>query len=309
MRASGSTGLLFFLAMLGLLFSGKSQYFIKIMEKFKDTLPIDALLPELRQLLQQGHVVLSSPPGSGKTTRVPLALLDEDWLQGSKIIMLEPRRPAARMAAYRMATQLNERVGQAVGYQVRLDRKISPDTRIEVLTEALLTRRLQSDPELTGVGLVIFDEFHERSLQADLGLALSLDVCGALRPDLRLLIMSATLDEVRVARLIEAEVLAGDGGLYPVEESFLSLPVDEVLKGTVKQVLKALGNHDGDLLVFLPGVAEIGKTQTLLEGCGLDVDIKVCMDNCLRPNRKWYCSRRIKGDNGLFSVRILRKPV
>ena len=142
------------------------------MRKFEPRLPIDEILPEVCITLAQSNLVLSSPPGSGKTTRVPLALLDEPWLAGRKIIMLEPRRPAARMAAHQMASLLGQKVGDQVGYQVRFDRRIGNDTRIEVLTEGLLTRRLQQDPELSGVGVVIFDEFHERSLVADLGLAL-----------------------------------------------------------------------------------------------------------------------------------------
>ena len=157
-------------------------------------LPIDHILPELLQTLAtQNNVVLQAPPGAGKTTRVPLALLNEPWLAPHKIIMLEPRRLAARNAAHFMATSLAEEVGQTVGYRVRLDSRIGPKTRLEVVTEGVLTRMLQSDPSLEGVGLVIFDEFHERSLQADLGLALCLESQAALRDDLKLLVMSATL--------------------------------------------------------------------------------------------------------------------
>ena len=192
-------------------------------------LPVEHSLPRLRAALAQGHAVLCSPPGSGKTTRVPQALLDEPWLQGRSIIMLEPRRPAARMAALYMSQLLNEPVGQTVGYQVRLDKRLNDQTRIQVLTEGLLTRRLQQDPELSDVGLVIFDEFHERSLAADLGLALCLEVCEALREDLRVLVMSATLDEQAVAELMGAQVVSSAGGLFPV---------------TIEHCQTASGSHD-----------------------------------------------------------------
>ena len=166
-----------------------------------NSLPIDEVLPALRQALQQrDEAVLEAPPGAGKTTRVPLALLGEAWLAGQTIIMLEPRRLAARAAAERLASELGERVGETVGYRIRLDSKVGPNTRIEVVTEGILARRLQDDPALEGVGLVIFDEFHERSLDADLGLALALDAQSVLREDLRLLVMSATLDGAAVAR-------------------------------------------------------------------------------------------------------------
>ena len=183
------------------------------------TLPIVPLLPALRQTLAAAcNAVLQAPPGAGKTTRVPLALLDADWLGDRKIIVLEPRRLAARAAARFMARSLGERVGETVGYRVRLDASVGPRTRIEVVTEGILTRRLQDDPALEDVGLVVFDEFHERSLQADLGLALCLDTQGVLRPDLRLLVMSATLDGASVARLLgEAPLLTSAGRGYEVD--------------------------------------------------------------------------------------------
>ncbi|HEY5597811.1 MAG TPA: DEAD/DEAH box helicase, partial [Kiloniellales bacterium] len=163
--------------------------------------PVDAVIPQLSEALAQGpSALLVAEPGAGKTTRVPLKLLDAAWLKGQKIVMLEPRRLAARAAAHRMADTLGEEIGETVGYSVRLDRKVSAKTRIEVITEGILTRRLQSDPELKGTGLVIFDEFHERSLDGDLGLALTLDVQRALRGDLKMLVMSATLDVARVAQ-------------------------------------------------------------------------------------------------------------
>lgn len=221
-------------------------------------LPIDDALPRLAEALAGGHAVLSAPTGSGKTTAVPLALLDSPWLAGRKIILLEPRRPAARMAARRMAQLLSEPVGERVGYQVRMERRIGPATRIEVLTEGLLTRRLQSDPELQGVGLVIFDEYHERSLQADLGLALCLDICAGLREDLRILVMSATLDAEKVAGLLRGQVVRASGSSYPVEVKYLA-PADRreplvVMPGLVQQALSA---SNGDVLAFLPGRREI----------------------------------------------------
>ena len=170
-------------------------------------LPVVEAMERLRSALAQGHAVLTAEPGSGKTTLTPLLLLDEPWLRQRKILMLEPRRPAARMAARRMAQLLGERVGQTVGYQIRFERRISAATRIEVLTEGLLLRRLQADPELPGVGLVIFDEFHERNLQGDLSLALSLDVVAELREDLRLLVMSASLDAGPLVDLMPAQAV------------------------------------------------------------------------------------------------------
>ncbi|HID46301.1 MAG TPA: DEAD/DEAH box helicase, partial [Chromatiaceae bacterium] len=218
------------------------------------SLPVEEILPQLRDTLAKGHAVLASPPGSGKTTRVPLALLDEPWLSSRNILMLEPRRPAARMAATYMAHLLGEAVGATIGYQVRMERKIGHRTRIEVLTEGLLVRRLQADPELSDVGLVIFDEYHERSLQADLGLALCLDVCASLREDLRLLVMSATLDEQAVADMMGASVISSDGGLYPVDVRYLGKSAGrEVLPATRKLAQQACQEHQGDVLVFLPG--------------------------------------------------------
>jgi len=222
-------------------------------------LPIRDVLPELRAALARGHAVLAAPPGSGKTTVVPLALLDEAWLGGGRIVMLEPRRLAARAAAARMAELDGTAVGDTVGYQVRFDRRISARTRIEVLTEGILTRRLQGDPELRGVGLVIFDEFHERSIHADLALALCLDVTRSLRDDLRLLVMSATLDTGPVAALLGgATVVRGEGRQYPVELRYLERRVDGPLLPIVERATRrALAEQAGDLLVFLPGGGEI----------------------------------------------------
>lgn len=231
----------------------------------KDTaLPIDPVLPELQRCLTQGHALLSAPTGSGKTTRVPLALLKANWLRERSILMLEPRRPAARMAAARMATLLDERVGETVGYQVRFERQMGPGTRIEVLTEGILTRRIQHDPELRGCGLLIFDEFHERSLQADLGLALALDV-ASLREDLRILMMSATLETERLAALLDdAPVIRGDGRAYPVALHYLERSERDPLSAMLPALHRALRDHRGDILAFLPGAGEIQRLAAQL---------------------------------------------
>src|SRR5688572_28700715 len=192
-------------------------------------LPVREALPALRAALtRERSAVLAAPPGSGKTTLIPLALLDEPWLKGQKILVLEPRRLAARAAARRMASLLGEAVGETVGYQVRFERRISARTRVEVITEGLLTRRLQADAELPGVGLVIFDEFHERSLEVDLALALALDARANLNPQLRVLVMSATLDTAAVSRLLGgAPVVESGGRLYPVDVRYRPVKSDD----------------------------------------------------------------------------------
>lgn len=232
------------------------------------SLPIDPLLPAISEALAQlPCVILEAPPGAGKTTRVPLALLDQPWLVEQKIVMLEPRRLATRAAAQRMANSLNERIGETVGYQIRLDRAIGPKTRIEVVTEGILTRRLQDDAGLEGVGLVIFDEFHERSLDADLGLALTLDVQRNLRPDLRVMVMSATLDGDALARLFpDAPVLRSEGRSFPVETRYLyAPPANRIAPAVANAILKALAETAGDVLAFLPGEREIRNTAALLD--------------------------------------------
>ncbi|TVQ93770.1 MAG: ATP-dependent helicase HrpB [Chromatiaceae bacterium] len=227
-------------------------------------LPIDPSLPPLLAALAVGHAVLTAPTGSGKTTRVPLALLSAPWLARRRLLLLTPRRPAARMAAARMAALLGEPVGDQVGYQVRFERHIGPRTRIEVLTEGILTRRLQADPELTGVGLVIFDEFHERSLQTDLALALALDTTQ-LRPDLRLLVMSATLDAAPVAALLGgAPLITGTGRSFPVTVHYAERAPADAVAAVAPAVHQALAAQAGDCLVFLPGVAEIARVATQL---------------------------------------------
>jgi len=231
-------------------------------------LPIEEVLPELReQLASRRAVVLQAPPGAGKTTMVPLALLGEPWLAGQSILILEPRRLAARAAAMRMSQLLGESVGETVGYRIRFDSKVSARTRIEVLTEGILTRRLQGDPELKGVGLVVFDEFHERHLHADLALALCLDSQRGLREDLKILMMSATLDGAAVSRLLEdAPIVTSAGRSYPVDIRYLPRDPQGPLAATVAEaVTRALDDGEGDILAFLPGAWEIRRAQELLQ--------------------------------------------
>ncbi|MEW8553551.1 MAG: ATP-dependent helicase HrpB [Candidatus Thiodiazotropha sp.] len=239
-------------------------------------LPVNRIMPELVEALaSSGRALLSAPPGSGKTTLVPLHLLEAPWMRGRRLLLLEPRRLAARTAASRMAQLLGEAVGEQVGYSIRLERKVSPKTRIEVVTEGILTRRLQQDPQLEGVGLLIFDEFHERNLQSDLALALALDAQQGLREDLRLLVMSATLDTERVAALMEdAPVVAAAGRTFPVAQHYLGLKPDKraIAEQVATAVTKAWHQEQGDLLVFLPGVAEIRRVARLLAAKHADSD-------------------------------------
>lgn len=219
-----------------------------------------------RTLGQNNAAVLVAPPGAGKTTRVPLALLDAPWAKAKKIIVLEPRRIAARASAERMAKTLGERAGETVGYRVRFGSKISRATRIEVVTEGIFSRQILDDPELNGVAAVLFDEFHERSLDADLGLALARDAQTGLREDLRLLVMSATLDGARVAKLLgDAPVVESEGRAFPVETRYLSRKVDVPLERQMADsIATALRADPGSVLAFLPGAAEIRRTQNLL---------------------------------------------
>lgn len=233
--------------------------------------PIDVLLPQiLASLRKHPRLVLEAPPGAGKTTRVPPALLDQPWLEGRKVLMLEPRRIAARAAAEFMAAQRGERVGETVGYRIRFESKVSAATRIEVVTEGILTRMVQDDPELAGIGAILFDEFHERHLHGDVGAALALDVQANLRPDLRLVIMSATLDGERVARWFDAPQLASEGRSFPVRiahpparagEAFPERGWPFHLRRAVEQ---ALAENDGDVLAFLPGRREIEQARAAL---------------------------------------------
>ena len=250
-------------------------------------LPIDAALPELSAALaEHGVAVLQAPPGAGKSTVVPLALLDEPWAKHKRLVMLEPRRLATRAVANRMAFTLGESVGETVGYRMRLDSRISRATRIEVVTEGVLTRMLQDDPALEGTALVIFDEFHERSLQADLGLALLLDARANLAPALKVLVMSATLEAERIAAMLSAPIVATAGRMFPVEARYAGrgappLPgVHLAAQASPERLMahlvqRALSEESGDVLVFLPGAGEIRRVQAFLDSAGLQSDVRV----------------------------------
>lgn len=232
-------------------------------------LPVTAVLPELKAALaDRGKAVLVAPPGAGKTTLVPIALLDEPWMNGGTILLLEPRRLAARAAARRMASLLGEEPGGTVGYAMRMERKASARTRILVVTEGILARMIIDDPSLEGISAVIFDEFHERSLDGDFALALTLDVMGALRPDLRLIVMSATLDGARVAELLgDAPVLESAGRSYPVDVRYMDRSPNDTMETAVASAIQMLlRDESGSILAFLPGQREIQRVQDLLEG-------------------------------------------
>ena len=246
-------------------------------------LPVETALPDLRAALRDhGSAVLQAPPGAGKTTRVPLALLGEPWLGGARIVMLEPRRLAARAAASHMSRLLGEEVGGTVGYRVRLDTRVSARTRVEVVTEGVLTRMLHDDPSLDGTGLVIFDEFHERSVHADLGLALALQTRALLRDDLRLLVMSATLDGGPVAAMLpsgrgrEVPVITSTGRAFPVAVRWAEQrPPGRIENAVATAVREAVRRDQGDVLVFLPGAGEIRRVETLLGEWPLPADTRV----------------------------------
>ena len=242
------------------------------------TLPIEKVLPSLKESLRSYMgAVLVAPPGAGKTTRVPFALLNEPWLAGRRILMLEPRRLATRSAAQYMADSLGERVGETVGYRVRQDTRVGPKTKIEVITEGVLTRLLQNDPSLENVGAVIFDEFHERSLHADLGLALCLQSQGILREDLRILVMSATLVVEPIAKLLgNAPVITSEGRSFPIETQYLPHPIQGSPETAVaRTIVQALESNEGNILVFLPGVAEIRRVEGYLKDTELKRHIKI----------------------------------
>ncbi len=238
-------------------------------------LPITPLLPRIRASLHEHpRLVLEAPPGAGKTTQVPPTLLDETWLAGRKIVMLEPRRIAARAAAAFMAAQRGEAVGQTIGYRIRFESRVSDATRIEVVTEGILTRMLQDDPELPEVGALVFDEFHERHLAGDLGAALALDAQASLRPDLRLIVMSATLEGTRIAEWLSAPVLRSAGRAFPVRVEYPPARRGEDEPSHLRRaVQQALTETDGDVLVFLPGRREIAQAQRILVESTPDVEI------------------------------------
>ncbi|TRX70761.1 ATP-dependent helicase HrpB [Carboxylicivirga sp. M1479] len=251
-------------------------------------LPITEVIDEVKQHLSNSNaLIVNAPPGAGKSTLLPLALLNENWLNGQKIIMLEPRRLAARSIALRMADLLGEKVGQRVGYRIRFDNCIGPNTQLEVVTEGILTRMLQSDNALEGVGMVIFDEFHERSLFADVALALSREAQQVLRPDLRLMIMSATLNMPQLTHLLQAPAVLSQGRQYPVEiihegdNDVTMLP-----ELTARVVSKAVKEQDGDILVFLPGEGEIRACETILKKKHRDISIHPLFGQ-LPPNKQY----------------------
>lgn len=229
--------------------------------------PITPLLPDIvASLAERPRLVLEAPPGAGKTTQVPLALLAAPWLAGARIIVLEPRRIAARAAAAFMAAQLGEQVGETVGYRIRFEARVGPRTRIEVVTEGILGRMIQGDPALDGIGAILFDEFHERHLAGDLGAALALDVQAILRPDLRLLVMSATLDGERIARWLDAPRLSSPGRSFPVAIVHSpARPQETTEQHLARTVLQALRENPGDVLAFLPGRREIERARSMLE--------------------------------------------
>jgi ATP-dependent helicase HrpB len=260
-------------------------------------LPVSDVIPGIQDALARAHrAVLQAPPGAGKTTLVPLAMLDARWLGGGRIVMLEPRRVAARAAAHRMAELRGESVGETVGFRTRTESRISRHTRIEVVTEGILTRRLQRDPTLDGISLIIFDEFHERSLVADLGLALTLHSRRLVREDLRLLVMSATLDTEAVAALLDdAPVVSAPGRVFPVETRYVPPRDARSLEGAVAgAVRRSLDEDPGDVLVFLPGAGEIGRVRQMLSADNLPAEILALhgsmasdeQDRAIRPGRQ-----------------------
>src|SRR5258708_23199941 len=230
--------------------------------------PVEEIVPELKSSFRNNKtIILQAPPGVGKSTIVPLRILKEPWLVGKKIIMLQPRRLAARSVAARMADLLNEKIGETVGYRIRFENAVGKNTRIEVVTEGILTRMLQTDNALEGVGLVIFDEFHERSLNADLALTLCYQSQQLLRDDLRILIMSATLDGEKISSMLNnAPVITSHGKQFPVEIKYEAVEKNEPITISASRFVKrALKEQEGDILVFLPGAGEIRRTQEILE--------------------------------------------
>lgn len=236
-------------------------------DPFKIDLPVTEIISEVRKhLSEQNTLIVNAPPGAGKSTLLPLALLEEEWLAGKKIIMLEPRRLAARTIAARMASLLGEEVAQTVGYRIRFENKVSSKTKLEVVTEGILTRMLQQDNALENVALVIFDEFHERSLHADVAMALCREAQQVLRPDLRIMVMSATLNMPQLTALLKAPVAISEGRQFPVDVIYTHDADERLLPElTARTIAKAASEHEGDILVFLPGEGEIRKTEEVLK--------------------------------------------
>ncbi|TDK42778.1 ATP-dependent helicase HrpB [Algoriphagus formosus] len=229
-------------------------------------LPVSEIIPEVKNHLSKANsLIIQAPPGAGKSTLLPLALLEEEWLKGKKILMLEPRRLATKSIATRMADMIGEKVGETVGYRIRFESAISEKTRLEVITEGILTRMMHQDNALEEIGLLIFDEFHERNLFSEVGLAIAREIQEILRPDLRILLMSATIDTMELSSLLHANVLESKGRQFPVEVNYLN-PIDEYAIGedTARQIIPLTEKHEGDFLVFLPGQGEIRKAQTIL---------------------------------------------
>jgi HrpA-like helicases len=229
-------------------------------------LPVSEIIPKVKNhLSSQNSLIIQAPPGAGKSTLLPLALLEEEWLKGKKTLMLEPRRLATKSIATRMAEMIGEKVGETVGYRIRFESSISEKTRLEVITEGILTRMMHQDNALEEIGLLIFDEFHERNLFSEVGLALAREIQEILRPDLRILLMSATIDTKELSSLLHANVLESKGRQYPVEINYLNT-IDEYAIGedTARQIIPLTEKHEGDFLVFLPGQGEIRKAQSIL---------------------------------------------
>ncbi|MCB0849978.1 MAG: DEAD/DEAH box helicase, partial [Bacteroidetes bacterium] len=236
-------------------------------DPFHIDLPITEVIDDVKHHLNTGNtLIVNAPPGAGKSTLLPLALLHEPWLEGQKIVMLEPRRLAARSIASRMSSLLDEEVGETVGYRIRFENRIGKQTKIEVLTEGILTRMLHSDNSLEGIGLVIFDEFHERSIHADVALALCREAQQVLRPDLRIMIMSATLDMPQLTELLKAPAVVSQGRQYPVDINYgTGVDMFMIPELMARAISKASKEQEGDILAFFPGEGEIKKCEELLK--------------------------------------------
>ena len=274
-------------------------------------LPIVEVIPELiDQFSQENTVILNAPPGAGKSTILPLALVNHPVWNGQKIIVLEPRRLAVKSIAARLAELLGEPVGQTVGYRIRFETKVSAATKIEIVTEGILTRFLQEDNALEGVGLVIFDEYHERSIHADLAMALAREAQSVLRPDLRLLIMSATLNTPELSALLDAPVIKSKGRQHPVKMIYTDT-IDEfgMAEATAQHTLKALKGEEGDVLVFLPGQREIIKCAEIIRKQTSDVQVHELFGNYRKINNVQPFYQIVKGNVRLLFLQPLQKPV